>query len=552
MHTIPKKYAEFWVGSKSKEFLSQIPKRGQFLCASKLFWAVESSDHHTYKLLYFREYCTFNGFAPAIPNAVYTCPLSVISSCPEYLSGWKVAVQCASDRTEYVHSMGNTYRNPACAICNVESDNRLDLFSLSRAKEELSSFLTDLYQTNNDNQFGLRFDGYSILCCRSCPEKLSMCLTVNVTSWGSILHPITKECLPVPFRTDCDQIPSGDLKLNIDLQELCPQFYDMCPESTATTLLTDTFPTDIIRLGSGRGDGLPGGGSPLEVAFDPSNSEIRPIETIKTDLVEDNTTYLLCGNGSIRNPEMEINYRTLQLHQGIIRVCHTRLSIIDTCLMKLLSAIIYPWLDFGFPPRGHSLCGAIEGRLSYFCHWLRTGWQGVISQRKIPWNTPPWLGIEPGLQGGQTVSYSSELSWLTWWTYPFLLFVQGHVVCSVVSREPSLEPNASCYHLWLFRDANPRRAVCKLCFLALQPWLLPFCWLWWLRSPSNDQPDDFLYDTRSWWCKVEYFSIPSASKIWHFWINTLEEKAFPGRSLQSPRHFTVRLCENDDISWRLV
>jgi len=29
---------------------------------------------------------------------------------------------------------------------------------------------------------------------------------------------------------------------------------------------------------------------------------------------------------------------------------------------------------------------------------------------KILRNTPPWLGIEPGPQGGQTVSYSTELS----------------------------------------------------------------------------------------------------------------------------------------------
>jgi len=35
----------------------------------------------------------------------------------------------------------------------------------------------------------------------------------------------------------------------------------------------------------------------------------------------------------------------------------------------------------------------------------------VISQGKIPWNTPPWSRIEPGPWGGQTVSYPSELSW---------------------------------------------------------------------------------------------------------------------------------------------
>jgi len=62
----------------------------------------------------------------------------------------------------------------------------------------------------------------------------------------------------------------------------------------------------------------------------------------------------------------------------------------------------------------HRLCGVIEGRLSHFLpRWLRTGWQSAISQGKIPWNTPPWLGIEPGPRGGQTVSYPTELSWLT-------------------------------------------------------------------------------------------------------------------------------------------
>jgi len=61
----------------------------------------------------------------------------------------------------------------------------------------------------------------------------------------------------------------------------------------------------------------------------------------------------------------------------------------------------------------HRLCGVFEGRLSHFLpRWLRRGWQSAISQGKIPWNTPPWLGIEPGPRGGQTVSYPTELSWL--------------------------------------------------------------------------------------------------------------------------------------------
>jgi len=63
----------------------------------------------------------------------------------------------------------------------------------------------------------------------------------------------------------------------------------------------------------------------------------------------------------------------------------------------------------------HRLCGAIEGRLSHFLpHWLRTGWQSLTGQGKIPWNTPPWLGVEFGLQGGQTMRFThspTELSW---------------------------------------------------------------------------------------------------------------------------------------------
>jgi len=70
----------------------------------------------------------------------------------------------------------------------------------------------------------------------------------------------------------------------------------------------------------------------------------------------------------------------------------------------------------------HRLCSVSEGRLGHFLpHWLRTGWQSVISQGKIPWNTPPWLGIEPGPQVGQTVSYSTELSWLTTCQYDLAL-----------------------------------------------------------------------------------------------------------------------------------
>jgi len=43
------------------------------------------------------------------------------------------------------------------------------------------------------------------------------------------------------------------------------------------------------------------------------------------------------------------------------------------------------------------LCGAIERGLRHFllC-WLTLDFQSVISHRRIPWNTPLQLGIEPG------------------------------------------------------------------------------------------------------------------------------------------------------------
>ena len=50
----------------------------------------------------------------------------------------------------------------------------------------------------------------------------------------------------------------------------------------------------------------------------------------------------------------------------------------------LLSAIIYPWLDFQPSSSLSTGCGFVEGRLSHFLpRWLRTGWQSVISQGKI-------------------------------------------------------------------------------------------------------------------------------------------------------------------------
>jgi len=80
---------------------------------------------------------------------------------------------------------------------------------------------------------------------------------------------------------------------------------------------------------------------------------------------------------------------------------------------SLFFSFSHPWLEFSFPPRCPQAVWCHWDLSHFLPRWLRTGWKSVISQGKIPWNTPPWLGIEPRPLGEQTVSYSTELSWLT-------------------------------------------------------------------------------------------------------------------------------------------
>jgi len=91
-------------------------------------------------------------------------------------------------------------------------------------------------------------------------------------------------------------------------------------------------------------------------------------------------------------------------------------QIINVSNQVFISSIIRLWMDFSLPPRCPRPCGANEGRLSHFL-WLRpkTGWQSMISQEKIPRNTPPRPEIELGPRWGQAVSYihsPTKLSWL--------------------------------------------------------------------------------------------------------------------------------------------
>jgi len=102
--------------------------------------------------------------------------------------------------------------------------------------------------------------------------------------------------------------------------------------------------------------------------------------------------------------------------------CHARISLHDFEIGDFV-----PFIHLFYQPlsvRGwtsafllavHGLCGVI---LSHFLpRWLRTGWQSVISQGKIPWDTPPWPGVEPGPRRGQTVSYHDWPLYPHQWLY---------------------------------------------------------------------------------------------------------------------------------------
>jgi len=115
------------------------------------------------------------------------------------------------------------------------------------------------------------------------------------------------------------------------------------------------------------------------------------------------------------------------LQSDILNICDSELAtiILCSCIPVIVDSRFECFLQrpssvrgwtSAFLLAGHRLCGANERRLSHFLpRWLRTGWQSVISQGKISWNTPPWLGIKPGSQGGQTVGFihsPTEVSWL--------------------------------------------------------------------------------------------------------------------------------------------
>jgi len=84
--------------------------------------------------------------------------------------------------------------------------------------------------------------------------------------------------------------------------------------------------------------------------------------------------------------------------------------------------VVYP--SFSKMTRWYSV---IEGRLDRFLpHWLRAGWQSVVSQGEIPWNTPPWPGIEQWATFDLPLSYHDQVieklfNWSSFFYYSFYM-----------------------------------------------------------------------------------------------------------------------------------
>ena len=254
-----------------------------------------------------------DGFSLDSPN-LHLCPVEVISSCPDYFSDWKINNQCLTDPTTYLRDFvsGRIFRNAACAVCH--GAVHAELNSISSPGD-----IPDVNLNSKEDHFNLHLLNDSAVCCRTCSNSQSECVEVNTTNWGSFMHPKTQQCRVVPFRGDCDQVPGFNIGQGFSLEDLCPDFDIICPATSLATRAPEVAfnyvgviePIEPVGIRT----------SILKELFDPNSKTGVSRETVvKTEWVEDNSTYLLCGNESIRNPLTGSNYKTLQLHQGMVKV----------------------------------------------------------------------------------------------------------------------------------------------------------------------------------------------------------------------------------------
>jgi len=106
-----------------------------------------------------------------------------------------------------------------------------------------------------------------------------------------------------------------------------------------------------------------------------------------------------------------IGYASFSCHQSACNAVHThiRFAMVQSSFSPQPLSVRGWTLVFLF--NFYRLCGTIKGRFrqSLSC-WLRTGWQSMITQEKIPRNTPPWPGIGHGRTDSELSHWSTMIA----------------------------------------------------------------------------------------------------------------------------------------------
>ena len=253
--------------------------------------------------MFCRGSCKLKGY---IPSNQYRCPLEVISTCPDYFLDWKINDKCENGRIEYVRDTSRIYRNWACASCNTVLETpklSLDIYSSSPLKFSESPNIVELQMKD----YGID------VCCTTQGGCASL------STFGYVTEPVTGRCLPIPFITECNEEPSfRQLETISEVQLGLESFVNQCLSWPSYKISGVSIVIPIVAS-AGSAEGRQ---SVLDSLFNAAATELPKTIIKKTEwiAIEDNSTYLLCGNGSIRNPLIRTNYRTLQLYQGEAKV----------------------------------------------------------------------------------------------------------------------------------------------------------------------------------------------------------------------------------------
>ena len=264
---------------------------------------------------YFRTNCSFRNYVPNNEKHAYRCYTSgIVSECPDYFADWKLNQDCTQGQVSWVYHGSKVYRNAFCAICNLGDEIvNTDVFQYDQnwwygyvytkattpIKRTLAAITLDL--SNNR-------------CCwdvEGCVENTRG--TSSDSPWGSIAGRNSRDCVRVPFTSQCSN-PDPD---------------NLGPTNTSFTYLYSAKWTprenNIVRIP------IPS----VQTAFivqAPSFSRLAftdfgelPLEqslTINTNWTEITETLQICSNGSFITASGDKQYLNLRLSPSLVEVSY--------------------------------------------------------------------------------------------------------------------------------------------------------------------------------------------------------------------------------------